>query len=320
MADLVIEQCVPSDRSAEIKGLFERAGQPGFSTVFERVYLVRERQGLRSWIALENGQAVLHISVAPQPFTDGTRTMTGGLMGDLMADEAHRDFWGPIKLARRMASDVKKDKMADFLLTSYVPQAEGVFRAAGFKKFSEMRRHVMPVLWPYRVLRRLLLRQRVPTLTAIPFGEGRMEEFLAGLGSPGYFRPVPSPQYYATRMPRREFPAGSWLLAGDPARPDAAVLVSPISQRELLIASVLWRDPDTSIEAVFAATAAWAARAGHRQVSITTIEHSPLSQAALKAGFLMRKEPLHIMLLPLSADSVPPPERWCFTPFMLSAW
>jgi hypothetical protein len=134
MADLVIERCLPSERAGEIQALFCRAGHPEFATVYERVYRVRERLGLRSWLGRLEDRVVLHISVSLESFTDGTRTLSCGLLADLMADESHRDFWGPIKLARRMVGDLRKDRTADFLLTSYLPVAEGNVQRMGIRK------------------------------------------------------------------------------------------------------------------------------------------------------------------------------------------
>src|SRR5687768_9332403 len=109
MADLQIERCLPSSRAEGIHALFERSGKTDFARVFERAYRPRESDGLRSWIGTSGGAVVLHISVSPQRFENGAQIFTGGLMGDLMSDEAHRDFWSPIKLARRVVADIKND-------------------------------------------------------------------------------------------------------------------------------------------------------------------------------------------------------------------
>lgn len=320
MADLTLERCLPSACAAEIQALFTRAGQPEFSSVFDRVYRVREKLGMRSWVARENNDVVLHISAAPEPFSHGSRTVKGALLADLMADPTHRDFWGPIKLARKMVSDIRAEGATDFIATSYLPAAEGVFRAAGFKQFAVVRRHVMPLIWPYPLVRRLLLRQRVPRLTAVPFRDGRSEIDLSDLASPGCFRPLATPEYFGTRMPRLEYPSGTWLLAGEAASPDAVVLVSP-KPTELIIADVLWRDENVSLAGVLASVSRWAARSGNRRLTITTMEQSRLGEAARRAGFLPRPETYTLLLLPISAPAViPPPERWCFTPFVLTAW
>jgi hypothetical protein len=320
MADLVFEKCLPSHRAADIQLLFDRAGAPEFSRVYERVYQVRERTGLRSWIALVDNQVVLHISVAPEPFSDGARTLTCGLPGDLMADENHRDFWGPIKLARRMVADVRKERSADFLLTSYVPAAEGIFKAAGFRPFGSVRRLVLPLVWPYVLFRRLKRGKRLAPLAAIPFVDGR-EVPLSGMDSPGCFRPVARTDYFATRMPRIEFPAGTWLVSGKPESPEVVLLVSPKPNGELIIADVLWRHADPDLSGVFVAAARWAERQGYRRLSLTTIDGSRLSLPAKRAGFLLRPGDYGVMMLPICPpDTIPPPEQWSFTPFVLTSW
>lgn len=321
MADFSIQQCPPSARAAEILALFQRAGQPEFATVYERVYRVREPLGLRSWVGVSGDQVALHMSVAPEAFSGGPRPLTAGLLGDLMADEAHRNFWSPLKLVRRMVADVRANRTADFLITSYAQAAEAVFKAAGFRKYGELYRHVLPLTWPYPLLRRLVHRGRVPRLIAIPFGEAQADAFLGRLGSPGCFRPIATAQYFDTRMPRSEYPAGTWLLAGSAESPEAVVLVSPKPQGELVIADVLWRDADAPLAGVFLAVARWAARQGHRRVTVTTAKGSRVSVAAQRAGFLIRPGPWYVMMLALcTPETIPPPEEWSFTPFVLTSW
>lgn len=289
--------------------------------MYERVYRVREGLGLRSWIGLDGSRAALHISVASQPFADGARTLTAGLLGDLMADETHRDFWNPLKLVRKVVSDVRKEHTADFLLTSFVPAAEGVFRAAGFQRFGTMWRHVMPLVWPYHFLRRLQHGEARPQLTAIPFGDDRLSALLGGLTSPPTFRAIPSAEYYTTRIPRLEYPAGTWLLAGAPDAPDAMVLASPKSQDEMIVADVLWRDTTTPLAGVLSALARWAGRQGHRRLALMTMQGSRLANAAKRAGFLVRPNPQVVMILPLCEPAtIPPSDQWTFTPFALTSW
>ena len=320
MADLVIERCLPSDRAADILGIFDRAGRPEFATVFERSYRVRERRGLRSWIGSTGDRTVLHISLALDSYSDGERTLMVGIPGDLMADESQRDFWGPIKLVRRMVADVRAERTVDFLLTSFTPAAEGIFRAAGFKKFGTLARHVMPLISPYPLLRRLLHGEERPRLTAVPFDDPLLESFLPSLRSPGCFRPVATRDFYVTRMPRIEYPAGTWLLAGTPQSPESAVLVAPRDNRTLVVADVLWRGEAPRLAGLFSSVARWAAQHGHRLLLLTTMEHSRLSSAARRAGFLLRADPFTVMTLPVANESIPSPEQWSFTPFSLTGW
>lgn len=321
MTDLTIERFRPSERSAEILDLFSRANQPDFARVFERAYLPREQEGLRSWVALSGGQAVLHISVTPQTLTDGERTVRLGLLADLMADETQRNFWGPLKLARRMVADVRADGKTDLLLTTYVPAAESVFKAAGFRPFVAMRRFVMPVFWAYRLLRRLGHRQRVPPVTALPWGREEPYGFLAELPSPGALRPAANRIHFATRMPRLGYPEGQWLLFGDPRQPEALALVSPKPMGELLIADLLWRSGDAPLSGYLAAIAGWAARHGHRRVSLTTIPGSRLAAAGIAAGFLLRPVEYGLLALPIRPlDQIAAPDEWSITPFALTSW
>lgn len=320
MADLTIAHCRPSEQSPAIHDLFTRSGEPDFATVFRAVYQVREPLGLRSWVGMLDGRAVLHISLSLERFAGLGAALTAGLPGDLMTDAAHRDFWHPLKLVRRMVADVRATGSADFLLTTYVPAAEGVFKAAGFRPFLAVQRYVMPLQWPYPLLRRLLHGERVRDLSAVPFRDGA-EVRLDALASPGSFRPVPGPAFYATRMPRRQYPQGTWLLTGAPDMPTAAVLVSPQEGGELLIADVLWHEAEPALAGVLSAVARWGARHGHRRLSISTVPGSLLAAAARRAGMLVRPGFHRVMLLPVvPLDRIPPAEQWAFTPFVLTGW
>jgi hypothetical protein len=320
MADLVLESCRPSERASEIKSLFDRAGEPAFASLFDQAYLPRELCGLRSWIGVADNKAVLHMSVGLERFSDGGISLTAGVLGDLMADPEHRDLWSPIKLVRRAVADVRKDATVDFLLTYYTPAAEAVFRAGGFKPYLTLRRHVFPLVRPYVLLRRLMHRRTLPRLTAVPFSDNAVDAHLLELRSPGAFRPIADRAYFATRMPRVLYPTGTWLLAGDPKTPEAVVLVSPRTPKELVVADVLWRSTKTPLAAIMLAVAGWASRQGHQRLTLTTIESSVLSFAAQHAGFLIRPEKHTVMLLATSSTAVPAPEQWSFTPFVLTSW
>lgn len=321
MAELVIERCLPSQRSAGIVALFDRVGQPGFAAVLNRIYHQRERGGLQSWIALLTDQVILHISVSPLLFSNGSSTIRGGVLGDLMADPAHRDFWTPVTLVRRMVSDVRASQAPDFLLTSYVPAAEVVFRAAGFRPLASLMRYVFPLVWPYVIVRGLEHGERCPALEAVPFCDYPIATMSQHLGSPGCFRPVPTSDYFATRMPRVQYPAGQVLIAGRADDPDALVLTSPKSRAELVVADVLWRDASTPLAGVLLSVARWAARQGYRRVTLTALEGSRLAQAGQRAGFLLRHDPYPLMVLPSSSSvELPPAREWSITPFALSTW
>jgi hypothetical protein len=321
LPDPPIESCRPSDRAAGIIGLFDRVGHPEFPAVFDRIYRGREGAGLRSWIANRDQAVVQHISVTPHPFSDGHRSLAGGLLGDLMADPRERNFWGPVKLVRRMVSDVRAGRATDFLITSYVPAAEVVFRAAGFTHFGDLKRHVLPLFLPYVSLRQLQHGEPRQDVTAVPFGEFPVETFSRHLRSPGTFRPRADENYFATRMPRNQYPAGPWLVAGSLDAPQAAVLTSPRSPRELDVADVFWRDDSPALAALLSATARWAIRHGCSRLTLTALEGSRLAAAAERAGFIPRPDPYPLMLLTTNASvEVPEPAAWSLTPFALTTW
>jgi hypothetical protein len=122
-------------------------------------------------------------------------------------------------------------------------------------------------------------------------------------------------------MPRIQYPAGHWLIAGRPEDPEALVLTSPRSTEELVVADVLWRDESVPLAGVFSSVGRWAAGQGYRRLTLATLENSTLARAAHRAGFLCRQDPLPLLLV--SADpsiEIPPSHQWTLTPFALSTW
>src|SRR5690606_24590743 len=79
----------------------------------------------------------------------------GGVLGDLMVDEAHRDFWAPVRLVRLMVGALKREGNMRFLYTTATNEAETVFKAGGFKPFGQLRRYVIPTLAPYLTFARI---------------------------------------------------------------------------------------------------------------------------------------------------------------------
>ena len=151
MTDLVVECCDPRTREREIKDLFARNERTGFDAAFDRAYRQRADKGLRSWIGLVDGEAVMHISVSPMAFKGAGVELTAGVLGDLLVSEGHRDFWAPVRLLRTLIADLKRAGNIDFLFTTTVADAEPVFKAGGFKPYGSLRRFVMPTFSPKAV-------------------------------------------------------------------------------------------------------------------------------------------------------------------------
>jgi predicted N-acetyltransferase YhbS len=234
MSEVVVEMCDPREHEAELKELFARNGKPDFDNIFQRVYTVRAAQGLRSWIGRVGGRAVSHIAVTPIRFGGAGQNRMGGVLGDLMVDEAHRDFWIPVRLLRTMVADLKRAGEVSFLITTTVADAEPVFKAGGFKPLGSLHRYVMPLMTPYLWFSRLksgLLRVgRARVLT----GADRHVQPVAP--NDPYFRPITDTAFYDSRIPRSEWTDLSWLNI-DPA---ASVLVGRHStDPELRLVDVL---------------------------------------------------------------------------------
>lgn len=320
MSRLQFERVDPRDHGDELKALFARNGQPQFEAVFERAYQRRAQDGLRSWIGRADGAAVLHISVTPMKFTDGARTVQGGVMGDLMVDEPHRDFWNPVGLLRTVVADLKKAGEIRFLITTTTSDAEPVFKAGGFKPFARIRRYVMPLYWPYVAF--ASLRARSTAHRAVPAAAAAGTPHPAGVDafrSGGRFRPSPSAGFYDTRLGRGHFADVNWLRVEGEGGEGGALLSRSSLQKEIGFADVFWSEARPDLRDVVLASSRWARKAGERRLAISTLAESRADGELQQAGFLARGFRSTLLLQNLGAD-LPPVDDWFMTGFPLSGW
>ena len=312
----VVERCDPRERAEEILGLFNREGRSQFQAAFDRVYRPRAEQGLRSWIGTADGETVMHISVSPVRFRSGTRTLTAGIMGDLMVAEAQRDFWAPVRLLRTVVADLKRDGAIDFLLTTTTSEAESVFRAGGFKPYGLLRRFVAPLYRPWLGL--AAVRGGLARTRAIEGQEpapGRMQ----CLGLRGLWRPDANPDFYRTRFSRSEYMDAIWLDVQDRSGEvrGHALLSRHLSGNEIGLSDVLLSDSMDLASAAHAA-ARWALAKKFGKLVISALTESRATPELIRAGFVPRA--IRSSMLALSMREAPPAEEIFLNGFPLSSW
>ncbi len=321
MSDLVLEMCDPREREAELKELFARNGKEIFAEVFERAYRPRAEQGLRSWIALQDGKAIMHISVTPVPLVRGDTTYTVGIMGDLMVDDGHRDFWTPVKLLRKLTGDLKRAGQVDFLLSTTTSEAESVFKATGFKPFATLRRFVLPLNPLYLLAARL--RAGVKRTKTQP---GSFEQLAttspALVDNAPAFRPQASEQFYATRIPRFEFTDEAWVAVsnGRKTTEGYALLARDPYLNELRLADAFWNGAGIGVGEIVHAAARWGRKHGYKKFTLGTIDESQFAHDLRRAGFFARDVRSQLLLNQISPRTAPSPDDWFLLGFALSGW
>jgi hypothetical protein len=323
MSEVALESCDPRDREGDLKDLFARSGKTGFAEVFDRTYRPRADNGLRSWIGVSGNQVVMHISVTPMRFRGGGRTLQGGLLSDLMVDDQHRDFWGPVRMLRKMLSDLKRGGQVDFLLTTSTPDAEPIFKAGGFKPFGTLRRYTLPLSWPYLAASRV--RSGSGLLAARPRVVPKCDYAALASLSDGteYLRPEPAATFYDTRIPRLESVDGTWLgVSGKREEGGGFALVSRVADAPqlLALADAFWSEVGTRLGRVAHAAAAWGRSQRFRRLGLTMIDESRATQQLKRAGFLARETRSSLLVNQLGSAAPPPVDRWFLTGFALSGW
>jgi hypothetical protein len=323
MTEVVVQMCDPRDRESEIKALFARNGQPGFAAVFDRAYRQRAEHGLRSWVGMLDGQAVMHVAVSPLRFAGAGLSLQAGVLGDLMVDESQRDFWAPVRLLRRMVADMKQNGNADFLLSTTVHDAESVFKAGGFKPLGVMRRYLLPTYWPYLAFSRL--RGRVKRAR---FRNGSADEWNAGKLSSAtaeaeWLRPETHMRFYNTRIPRLEFADANWIsVGGSNGGTDGWALLSknPQLPSELGVADLFWQEDRMRISEVLHAAARWTRKRGFNKLTFSLLGESAAAQQMEKIGFLPRDRAAAVVVQPVKKIELPAADKWFLPGFTMSSW
>jgi GNAT superfamily N-acetyltransferase len=314
MSEVVVEMCDPRAHEAELKELFARNGKPGFDAAFNRAYRIRAAHGLRSWIGRIDGQPVAHVSVTPMRFGGAGQQRLGGVMGDLMVDEAHRDFWVPVRLLRKLVADVKRIGEIDFLVTTSVPDAESVFKAGGFKPLGTLHRYVMPLITPYLYFARLKSGQwRVRRPQVLQDADRTVPD--VGASAPRW-RPLTDAAFYDSRIPRSDWADLSWLsFNGDPA----ALVSRHATDPELRLVDAFGDDPHAFRHALHAA-ARWGRKQGLKKFASTTLKESAVAGELQRVGFLERDFRSTLLFQKMGAEPVPPVSDWFLLEFALSSW
>lgn len=319
-SDVLIEVCDPRERSAEIHDLFARNGKPDFDRAYRRAYLPRIEHGLRSWVGQVEGRAVMHISVNPTRFTDGTRTLTAGVMGDLMVEEEFRDFWTPARLLRTVAADLKREGQVDFLITTTTNDAETVFKAGGFREYGDLRRYVLPLnraFLAFTRLRRLLPRLDYEVTAEAPIGPPSDPPMKSG----SWWRPEASDEHYRTHVPRAEYEDLTWLALyrkGESEPVARAAMSRRKSINEMVLADALWVEGKTTLAAIAIAAARWARKQGFPKLAVSTMAEAVVAAELRETGFFDRS--LRSVMLVNRLREIPPVEELYLTGFALSDW
>lgn len=320
MTDMIVESFNPEDIADEICDLFARNGQAEFASVFDRAYRARSEEGLRSWIARVDGRVVMHVSVAPMRFHSGEHSIRGGVLGDLMVDEAHRDFWGPVRLVRTMVGALKREGAMRFLFTTATKEAETVFKAGGFKPFGQLRRYVIPTFAPYLAFRRMLALLPRRVRRYVPLSDP-MDSVFPSLGSPPYWRPEITATYIGTRIPRSGYADGTWVTLTDRRGEEIGRALSSRHAvlREATLADAFWMPDSGGLPEVALAAAGHARSRGLRTLSVTILDGSAVARDLKKAGFFPRP-PFGELLMNSLHEQPAPANDWLLTGFVLSGW
>ena len=324
MDELTVHCCDPRERAGEIKDLFAQCGQSDFAPYFERAYHARAEAGLRSWIGVADGNVVSHISVTPVEFGNGEYTLRGGILGDLQIAEGHRDFWTPVRLLRTMVADIKRQEEIDFLLTTTTDEAEGIFKAGGFKVFGQLRRFVLPLFGPYVLWSRVRAGARSPLADQLPLGADEVGQLLPTLTSNGAWRPLASPGFYATRVPKDGFVDGTWVTyadrTGNRNAKRWALVGHHESRPESAVSDAFWDGDEAGLGEVLFAAARWSKDERCTRMSISILDDTVAARELVRCGFFPRSIRSRVLLQRIRGGELPGLKNWFLPGLAMSGW
>ena len=298
----------PLDHREQLKRLFLAGGVATYPAFIDRAYPPAVAAGAASWIGETDGRLVMHMARFNHRFVHGESVLTGGLLVNLMVDNAHREFFPAVSLARTAVAESRRDGGIDFLYTN--PNAGGlaIVRAAGLNIVSGLRRFILPLgpgVTPRDLAARAYRRFR-KTVTSVPsvglkrwaakeFDVGMVEkphrsEFVTAIHPADWYRmwlpgyPAVDADFWFTHQ------QGATLLAALFVRIEdrVAKLLTFRRRPGIRLGSLLWSIADQ------------VAALGARHLQIWTLTESPLSIELREAGFFPRRDIQPFLILPLT--------------------
>ena len=294
--------CVnPLDHAEAIKELFRAHERPEFPEYFDRAYPSAVQKGAKSWIGLDaNDQVVMHIARFSRRFALGERTVTGGLLVNLMVAKLYRTFLPALTLLRYQVRDSKANGEVDFLYGDPTPRAERILRAAGLSRTGTLERFVLPLsgrTWyedvavrSYLVLTRVRTRRHRLAGRAHAAQGFNANELERPVGQASVLRPFRPPTLYRERLPAYPGPTDYWFSFHENSRsaqPSAAVLVRGHPDRTAQWVS-LTRDPSVPVSALVPPLAARLRKDGYHQLWMCTLSEAQFAREMQAAGFFLR--------------------------------
>lgn len=308
------------ERADDIKALFRRNGRSDVVTMFDDSY---PNAGGRSWIAVNaHDNVVMHVALFPCEIGDGRRVWRGGLLGDLMADPQHRDFFGPVRLVRQLVSDARRQGI-ELLYSDPIKLSASVLKAAGFGPLGALRRYVMPASWPFRWYAALRGARALRVVSTRGVDDVEVHSAIQRLQARGPVRVLRTPVASVSRAGGAAS-ENRWLWLESsriPGEPSALLLVRSTGRNgRLIVMDFRWDDAVRPIADALLTTARWASHTCHRWLDLHILEASFTATLAQRIGFLARADAQPIVIRHLAGAPVPPAPEWFLDRLDGSAW
>jgi hypothetical protein len=327
--DLQIRCVNPLEHARQIKELFVANERPDFPEFFDRAYPSAVRSGGKSWIGVDSeGQIVMHIALFPHRFVLGERTVTGGLLVNLMAAKTHRTVVPALTLMRRVTEDSKVDRANDFLYADPNPAGSALLKAAGFSPAGTFQRFALPLAnqrWYSDVAARMYLalvrirawKHRAKAVEH-PAEHFDATAFERPTGNGGALRPLRPRELYCQRLIGYPSSTDYWFTFhrnAHSAQPAAAVLVRGGPDHIAAVCTVA-RDPSFPLPAIVPRLASALRRAGYHRLFVSTLAGTRFAGELTRAGFLPRDDRTPFMvraLTELGEEATRSTENWELT-------
>jgi len=329
---LTIRRANPLQHAESLKTLMLSHEHKQFESFFDRGYADVVDKGGASWIGFDAaGEAQMNVTLFRHDFVMGDRTLSAGMLGNMMAAKAYRTFFPMISLIKQLLREVHAEGKLDFLYTDPNPGATAIVKATKLSHVADTDRYVIPLgdesllkhiaARAYSMSVRLRFRGATAAMEEHASAAFDAESFLFPSESSPRVRPIHTIAQYQRRLANYPGSAYRWFtfkLDRRSATPDAAILLHGPAGTGLATIYGVRRKPGTPIGALIPPLAKVLRREGARRLQIEVVRDGELAQELEAVGFKARNDFVPVYTYPITPagiEAVNAVKQWEITGF-----
>lgn len=328
---LAIVRVNPLEYESGLKALMTSHDVAGFAEFFDQGYASAVRDGARSWIGLDDSRTLqMNVTLFVHRFDFRGRSVTGGMLGNMMVATPYRTFFPAITLLKRVVRDARECGGIDFLYGDPGPKgAQAIFQGSRLQQVGNLDRYVVPMRdtrWhrniaasAYAAGVQLKAIRGELKADCVPARDSDLRHITRSLGDGDRLQPIHSLELYQRRLPG--FPAADDHLvefrrAGDEQSSCASALLRGPREDRVVRLYVLRHRSDVPVKSLVPGLVRAARRLGGAKLQVETMEGSLLANELVAGGFAPRSDVIPIFAVgftPVGEEVVSAVNGWELT-------